>query len=166
MIAFLGLGSNIGDKLSNLQFAISKLKQLDIDLIDSSPIYETKPMYNLNQVNFYNQVIKISTNIKPDELLKCLKKIEFELGRDLNAVRNSERIIDIDILSVENLIYENNSLKIPHPLLHERTFVLKPWNDIAPEYLVSKYNLSVNQLYENLEEKDNIKLIYELEVIN
>lgn len=166
MIAFLGLGSNVGDKLHNLKFSISKMKQNKINIIDISPIYETKPMYNLNQDDFYNQVIKVKTDKNPDKLLKCLKKIEFETGRDLNAEQNSERIIDIDILSLENIIHENRNLQIPHPLLHERLFVLKPWKDIDPDFLVLKYNLSVRELYENLKEEDNLKLVHEFEVIN
>ena len=165
MIAFLGLGSNIGNKLQNLKFSILKMKQNKINIIDISPIYETKPMYNLNQDDFYNQVIKIETDRNPDELLKCVKRIEFESGRNLNAERNSERIIDIDILSLENRIHENSLLHIPHPLLHERSFVLKPWNDIAPNFLVLKYDLSVRELYDNLKEGDNLKLVHELEVI-
>ena len=66
----------------------------------------------------------------------------------INAERNSERIIDIDILSIECLIYENNSLKIPHPLLNERLFVLKPWNDIACDFLVINENKTVNEFLE------------------
>ena len=129
-----------------------------------SPIYETEPMYNLNQPHFYNMVIFTETSLNPELFLKSIKNIEFKIGRDVNAKRNSERKIDIDILSFGDMVIEKPHLNIPHPLLSERLFVLKPWNDIAPNFLISKINLTVNSLYENLIEIDNLKLVTEKEV--
>ena len=144
--------------------AIYELENIGVEILKLSPVYETEPMYNFNQDNFYNKVIFAETSLNLDLFLKSIKNIELEMGRDLNAERNSERKIDIDILSIGELFFEKPHLNIPHPLLTERLFVLKPWNDIAPNYLVPKINLTVNSLYENLIEIDNLKLVIEEEV--
>ncbi|MAJ44219.1 MAG: 2-amino-4-hydroxy-6-hydroxymethyldihydropteridine diphosphokinase [Candidatus Marinimicrobia bacterium] len=159
MIAFLGLGSNVGNRLLNLSNSILKLKNIGIKIEIESPIYKTTPMYKLNQNNFYNQVIKINTDFKPNELLEQVKQIELKMGRNLNAEKNSKRIIDIDILTFGNFIIKTNDLKIPHPLLHERQFVLQPWRDIAEEYIVVGYKKSVNQLLLSLNGKENLFLV-------
>ena len=164
MIAFLGLGSNVGERLLNLLKVVPKLEEIGIIVEKTSPIYETSPMYNLNQDNFFNQVIKVNTDFDPEQLLKNVKQIELEMGRDLNSERNSERIIDIDILAFEDLNYKSNILNIPHPLLHERQFVLQPWNDIEPDYIVPEYEKTVNQLFSKLTQKENLSIVDHLEV--
>ena len=166
MIAFLGLGSNIGNRLYNLSNVLPRLEKIGIIIEKESPIYETSPMYKLDQDNFFNQVIKINTDFNPNQLLINVKQIELEMGRDLNAERNTERIIDIDILAFENYNIKSNNLNIPHSLLHERQFVLQPWNDIEPDYIVPEYEKSVKQLFTNLSQKDKLLIVNELEVIS
>lgn len=150
--------------MSHLNSAIFELEKIGVIVLKMSPIYETEPMYNLNQPHFNNMVIFAETSLNPELFLKSIKNIEFKMGRDINAKRNSERKIDIDILSFGDMVIEKPHLNIPHPLLSERLFVLKPWNDIAPNFLISKINLTVNSLYENLIEIDNLKLVTEKEV--
>ena len=135
---FLSLGSNLGDKLENLNNAITKISLNDhIEISSCSNIYESKPMYNLNQDDFLNMVIEIETNFRPLELLRYIKNIEILLGRSLDQKHNYPRVIDIDILDYENQLFNTSELTIPHPKLFERMFVLKPWSEISPDHVVN-----------------------------
>jgi len=166
LIAYLGLGTNIGDRDSSLVKAKKELISCNIFIINSSSIYESTPMYNENQPNFYNQVLKVDIKDNPLNLLKKIKKIEVNMGRNLFAPKNSQRIIDIDILAIEHLEYEDAQLQIPHPLLHERRFVLEPWNEISPNFIIPKIELTVNTMYEKLIDTVKLKRINEFEVVN
>tara|TARA_Y100001970_G_scaffold73111_1_gene92720 strand:- start:281 stop:778 length:498 start_codon:yes stop_codon:yes gene_type:complete len=135
---FLSLGSNLGDKLENLNNAITKISLNEhIKISSCSNIYQSKPMYNLNQDDFLNMVIEIETNFRPLELMKYIKDIEILLGRSLDQKHNYPRIIDIDILDYENQLFNTPELTIPHPKLFERMFVLKPWSEISPDYVIN-----------------------------
>ena len=135
---FLSLGSNLGDKLENLNNAITKISLNEhIKISLCSNIYQSKPMYNLNQDDFLNMVIEIETNFRPIELMKYIKDIEILLGRSLDQKHNYPRIIDIDILDYENQFFNTPELTIPHPKLFERMFVLKPWSEISPDYVIN-----------------------------
>ena len=96
---FLSIGTNMGDRFKNIQRCVQKIKlNSSIEYISSSRIYETAPMYNVNQENFLNLVIKIKTSLEPFELLKKIKQIESDMGRELTELRNQPRLIDVDIL--------------------------------------------------------------------
>jgi len=134
MICYLGLGSNIGDRKSYLDGAISALKkETDITLARISSFYDTAPVGNVNQGRFLNAVIEIETRLKPEKLLDIIMDIENELGR-VRTERWGPRTIDIDILTFGDLVYETERLSIPHPLMHERMFVLKPLAELAPAF--------------------------------
>ena len=144
---FIGIGSNIGDRFENLRKGIKKIsKHKTIELINVSSIYESDPMYYENQDKFLNIVIEVSTNENPFSLLKIFKKVEIDLGRDSSQKHNEPRIIDIDILDFFNFTVDDASLKLPHPKIKERLFVLKPWNDISPEYIITNSNKTINEL--------------------
>ena len=149
MTGFISLGSNLGNRSANLIDTLSLIREKGVKIEKVSGVYETSPMYKLNQNRFYNQVAKVNSNYEPDELLNCFKKIECDMGRDLNSKRYSERIIDIDILTYGEIILESKNLHIPHLLLHERLFVLVPWNEIASNYIVPKYEKTVKKLTDN-----------------
>jgi len=135
---FLSLGSNLGDKLENLNNAITKISLNEhIKISLCSNIYQSKPMYNLNQDDFLNMVIEIKTNFRPIELMKYIKDIEILLGRSSDQKHNYPRVIDIDILDYENQFFNTPELTIPHPKLFERMFVLKPWSEISPDYVIN-----------------------------
>ena len=110
-----------------------------------SSIYESKPLGNLNQGNYFNCVLKIETNFSPADLFKFLKKIERESGRKV-IVKWAEREIDLDILFYNDLIYRDENITIPHIGIAERDFVLTPLCDIDPEYVHPVFNVSVNEL--------------------
>jgi len=135
MIYHIGLGSNIGNLKQNLKNAISNITSTcDITLLSQSNLYTTKAWGYTDQPDFLNAVIKIETNYQPLDLLHVLQNIETQMGR----VRNSKwgpRIIDIDILFCDDLIFQTSELTIPHPYAHERDFVLKPMCDIDPDYI-------------------------------
>ncbi len=157
---FLSIGSNVGDRLKNIQKTILLINnQLDIEISDKSNIYETKPMYNLQQEYFLNMVILIKTNIIPSKLLLITQKIEKIIGRIcLDNIANQPRIIDIDILSYSNKNICTNTLVIPHPKIKERAFVLKPWTDIDPDYKLSNMEKTISQLLSNISlNSDTIK---------
>ncbi len=129
-IVYLGLGSNLGDRLANLQAAVQALEP-QIHLIQASPVYETPPWGYLDQPYFLNQSLKMETDLSPADLLAFIKHLERELGRE-PTFRNGPRRIDIDILFYDDLILHEDQLQIPHPRLEKRAFVLVPLAAIAP----------------------------------
>ncbi|KAJ3027755.1 UNVERIFIED_CONTAM: trifunctional dihydropteroate synthetase [Siphonaria sp. JEL0065] len=131
-IAYLGLGSNLGDRAKNIAFGIDSFCKDSTKLLDTSFLYETKPMYVTDQPNFLNAACKVSTTLSPTELLKKIKEIEAAAGRDFTVIRNGPRPLDMDILFYDTLELKSEVLEIPHKLLHEREFVLRPLCDIAP----------------------------------
>ena len=132
---FLGLGSNIGDRLKFISNAVSEIKNNgNIRLIKSSSVYKTEPWGEKHQNTFLNIAIEISTSYTPDELLLFIKDTEIKLGRTGRS-RWAEREIDIDILFYDNLVMKKSGLEIPHPEIQNRNFVLIPLNDIAPDFV-------------------------------
>lgn len=128
--SFLGIGSNIGDKSKNIKLAIKKIKLLkDTQVLKISKVIQSKPLGGPPQRDFLNGAIKIKTKLSPLKLLKALKEIEKELGRR-KTVRNGPRTIDLDILLYGNKIIDRKNLKIPHPRMLEREFVIKPLLEI------------------------------------
>jgi 2-amino-4-hydroxy-6-hydroxymethyldihydropteridine diphosphokinase len=129
-ITYLALGTNLGDRMANLKAAILAL-QPDVQCLAQSPVYETPPWGILDQPAFLNQAIKAETDLEPALLLKHLKIIEKNMGR-APTIRNGPRLIDIDILFYDNLVFTSPELEVPHPRLAGRGFVLAPLADLAP----------------------------------
>ncbi|MBI3169130.1 MAG: 2-amino-4-hydroxy-6-hydroxymethyldihydropteridine diphosphokinase [Chloroflexi bacterium] len=127
---YLALGSNLGNRLSNLKNAISNLPP-QMDLKKKSPVYETPPWGYVDQPSFLNQVVMVETYMESENLLTHLKRLETALGRE-PGFQNGPRVIDIDILFYDDAVIDSPPLVIPHPRLHHRGFVLVPLNDIAP----------------------------------
>ncbi|MDP2209315.1 MAG: 2-amino-4-hydroxy-6-hydroxymethyldihydropteridine diphosphokinase [Bacteroidota bacterium] len=127
---YLGLGSNIGDRLNFLSKALKELNKITFVKLVSS-IYETEPWGVINQERFYNTVIEIETEFYPLDLFNKIQKIETKLGRK-KLSHMDPRTIDIDILFYHGWSFENNTLTIPHPELERRRFVLEPISEIAP----------------------------------
>jgi len=130
--AYLALGTNLGNRLANLGRAIGLLGEFT--RIESvSPIYETDPVGFAEQPLFLNQVVIVSTDLSPRELLRLAKDIEARMGREILPFRNGPRTIDVDILFFDDEELSEEDLTIPHPRLFERPFVLVPLSDLAPE---------------------------------
>jgi len=131
--AYIGIGSNLGDRSANIDKAVFRLKTTDgIVVTKISTIYETDPVGGPPQGKFLNGVIEIKTELLPSDLLDCLKDIESDLGR-VQSERNAPRPIDLDILLYGDYQTESANIEIPHPRMREREFVLRGLREIAPE---------------------------------
>lgn len=133
-LVYLGMGTNLGEKERNLNDAIISLSQEVGFVIRSSTFYTSKPWGFESDNDFLNAVVLINTNLTPFDVLSKTQEIEKSLGRTAKTISGySDRLIDIDILLYDNLIIDQPTLKIPHPLIAERDFVLVPFVEIAPD---------------------------------
>ena len=141
---YLGLGTNLGDRQGNLQQAVDGLAtELSIGTI--SPVYATAPWGVVEQPDFLNLCLLAETRMPPRELLHFLKQLEQRIGRR-RAKRWGPRLIDIDILFYDALVYEDDILTIPHPYLAERSFVVGPLADIAPKHRHPQTGVTVAEM--------------------
>jgi 2-amino-4-hydroxy-6-hydroxymethyldihydropteridine diphosphokinase len=131
-IAFLSLGSNLGDREALLNEALNRLETEGVHVVRRSSIHETEPQDYLDQPRFLNMAIEVETDLTPRELLAAIQKIETEMGRQ-RTIPKGPRTIDIDILFYANQTISPPGLEIPHPRLTERLFVLDPLSEIAPD---------------------------------
>jgi 2-amino-4-hydroxy-6-hydroxymethyldihydropteridine diphosphokinase len=142
---YLGLGSNMGEKQDNLVRALDYISQR-LRIEKKSSMYDTAPVGNINQPRYLNMVCKVSTTLAPAMLLATLKGIESKMGRLPVHPANTPRIIDIDILLYGDEIVDTPDLKIPHPRLAERAFVLVPLGEIAPDLVHPVLKQSIKDL--------------------
>ena len=157
---FLGLGSNMGDRYQNLKQGIHQLNDHPhIWVTDQSYIYQSPAMYQTDQDDFYNMVVEIDTNLIPVDLLTEIKKIEIKSGRIPEIKKNMPRILDIDILAIGDLQIQSVSLEITHPGISERKFVLKPWSDITPQFILPNSLKSVSDLLVNTDDSSDINMV-------
>ena len=143
-LVYLALGSNVGNRAANLKAAITALPP-QMEVKAKSKVYETPPWGYASQEKFLNQVIKVQTYLEPEPLLKHLKRLEMALGREV-TFQNGPRVIDMDILFYDDLVFESATVVIPHPRMHERGFVLMPLMDIAPDLVHPVKQQSIRQL--------------------
>ena len=157
---FLSLGSNKGDRLANIQQAVSMLGMTeDINIVKTSSFYETEPWGNPELKWFLNATLALDTNLKTLDLLKFCQSIEMKLGRDKIHEKWQDRTIDIDILMYDSMIInESNILNIPHPYMHERAFVLVPMLELKSDLIHPVLNKTMNDLYEELENPEDVFL--------
>jgi 2-amino-4-hydroxy-6-hydroxymethyldihydropteridine diphosphokinase len=144
---YLGLGTNQGDRLANLLAAREALAP-SVRLLQASRVYETEPWGFLDQPAFLNQALKAETGLLPFDLLAFLKNLESQLGRQPNF-RYGPRLIDIDILFYDDLVLSLPGLEIPHPRLAERSFVLVPLVDLAPNLHYPGNGHTIQELLEH-----------------
>lgn len=145
---YLALGSNVGDKLANINQAIMLLSQ-KIKITKLSKVYETKPMIYMDQDNFLNAALEGTTGLEPKALLAFVGQTELDVGRE-QRFRNGPREIDIDILFYDKLVFEDAQLELPHPSLHHREFVLRPMLDLNSRLVHPVYKKTMRQLYKAL----------------
>lgn len=145
--AYVAFGSNIGEKENYIKRALEKIEERKIKIIKVSPIYETEPYGVLDQDSFLNGVVKIETNLTPENLIKELLLIEKQLDR-VRERRWGPRTIDLDIIFYDDLIINKNNLIIPHKDMENREFVLKPLCDIDKNFIHPVLKKSVKQLYD------------------
>lgn len=153
MIAFIALGSNMGDRNKYLEDAITLINKRVGNVLKRSSILETEPYGYTDQDNFLNMAIKVDTELSPRDLLKELLQIEAELER-VRLITWGPRTIDLDIIYYDNEIIDEDDLKIPHIDLYNRDFVLKPIVEIDENFIDPRKNKKVRELLEELENKE------------
>ena len=130
--AYVGLGSNLGDRAGNLLLAIRGMMEASLCVTRVSSIYETDPVGEIEQPTFLNMVAEIGNHLpSPEQVMARLLRIEFALGR-IRDVKDGQRTIDLDLLFYGDVKSDTEFLRLPHPRLHERRFVLEPLAEIAP----------------------------------
>jgi 2-amino-4-hydroxy-6-hydroxymethyldihydropteridine diphosphokinase len=152
---YLGLGSNLGDRMGNMTSAVERLSQ-KITIKKPSSIYETEPVYYKEQPLYLNAVLSAVTELDPFELLRFVKSIESDLGRQ-PSFRNAPRTIDIDILFYGDQVVETQEITIPHPRIAERAFVLVPLAEIAPRLVHPLLQKRVSELLAVVEGVDGVR---------
>jgi 2-amino-4-hydroxy-6-hydroxymethyldihydropteridine diphosphokinase len=155
---FLGIGGNMGNR-KKLLHTTRGLIEVEIGAISkSSSVFKTKAWGLENQADFYNQVLYVRTKLSAVDCLKKCLSIEKKMGRE-RTTKWSSRTIDIDILFFNNEIIKKKDLKIPHPHLHERNFVLVPMNEIAPHYIHPFFKQKIFTLLKNSSDKLSVKKV-------
>ena len=150
--SLLSLGSNLDNRKMNIENCIKLLKDSrNINVVSVSSMYETSPMYNLNQESFINCVIEIETSLNPLQLIEQTQSIEKKIGKERVLERNQPRKIDIDILTYNDEIVDRENLKIPHPEIGERKFVLIPLFEIKGNVSIPGYSEKIEDLIKNLD---------------
>ncbi|WP_263785423.1 2-amino-4-hydroxy-6-hydroxymethyldihydropteridine diphosphokinase [Salinibacter grassmerensis] len=151
---YLGLGSNKGDRLEHLHRAVERLQQRDaIDVVSVSPVYETEAHTTSpdeTQPSFLNAVTRLAVEVDPDALLRVAHEVERAEGRIRAAEQRwGPRPLDVDLLAVGSLTRNTEALTLPHPRLAERRFVLRPWADLAPNFVVPPpFDQSIRSLFD------------------
>jgi 2-amino-4-hydroxy-6-hydroxymethyldihydropteridine diphosphokinase len=156
-IAYIGIGSNLGDKLHHCEKAISEILKIDRHkLLAKSSLFKTQPIGYTSQNWFVNGVIKIETDLEAPELLRTLKTIESQLDRT-ETFRWGPRTIDLDILFFDDIEIHTEELQIPHPLIQDRQFVLIPLAEIDRNFIHPVLKKTVQELLNNFKEDQGVE---------
>lgn len=149
---YLGLGTNVGDKESNLRLAVQQIEKRIGGIHSLSSFYQTAPWGFISEHTFLNAVAHIDTTFSPEKVLQITQDIERNMGRKIKSSARiyTDRIIDIDILFYGEEIISLPYLQIPHPLLHKRMFVLEPLCEIAPNLIHPTLKKSVSEIKNTL----------------
>lgn len=152
------LGSNLGDRLNQIEKAVAEISRYIGHLRTTSSLYETEPWGTAKQPDFLNQVVVVESNLSPEAVLKKSLEIEAKQGR-LRQEKWGSRIIDIDILFYDALEINTPSLTIPHPFVHKRKFALIPLMEILPQWIHPVYGKTISQLYADLDDDLQVRRV-------
>ncbi len=155
---FLSLGSNLGDREKNLTLALSLLEKEGVEILKMSSLYETQPVDFPAQPWFYNQLVEVRTKANPEAFLDLIKKIEQKMGRE-HQQKKGPRIIDIDIILAEGSVICKKELKIPHPRMEKRNFILLPFVEISPDTVHPVLNENMKTLWKKSDDRSIVKQI-------
>jgi 2-amino-4-hydroxy-6-hydroxymethyldihydropteridine diphosphokinase len=154
--AYIGLGSNLGDRMATLRTAVQRLETLG-RITGVSSLYETEPVGYLEQPAFLNAVVALDTELAPVDLLRALLDLERDLGRR-RSFPNAPRTLDLDLLLVDDMILDSTELTLPHPRLHERSFVLIPLAELAPEVVHPEFGQTVREILRALPDRSGVEV--------
>ncbi|MBN2355134.1 2-amino-4-hydroxy-6-hydroxymethyldihydropteridine diphosphokinase [candidate division KSB1 bacterium] len=157
-LAYIGLGSNLGARMQYLDRAVQSLQKLrGIENLRCSSVYETEPVGHTRQPEFLNAVVEVRTQFEPMQLLQALQTIESSLGRE-RAEHWGPRTIDLDILAVQGVVrHDGKGLQLPHPQIANRRFVLVPWAELEPDFIVPGLDQKVGQLLEKCRDPSDVR---------
>ena len=155
---FLALGANIGDREANIASAITALGLNEhITDLKVASLYETEPLGNADQPEFLNTVVQLKTSLTPFDLLDETQKVEQLLGRPKDHKKNMPRVIDIDIICYGSVFIDTDRLQLPHPMMAIRKFVLVPFNELAPDFIVPLVNKTIADLLKHCPDTSPIR---------
>ena len=154
VVAYIGLGSNLGDRAANLLLAVRGLLEAHLSVQRLSAVYETEPVGVAAAHEAYlNMVAEVTvTNVTPEQMLARMLRVEYLLGRRRDSTEKAPRTVDLDLLLFGNLQYQNQFLTVPHPQFHRRNFVLVPLSEIAPTLIHPVLKKSVRELLKSSED--------------
>ena len=152
-VAYIALGSNLGDKAANLGQAVKLLQAKGLQIRAVSSFFQTEPYGVTDQPEFINAAACVETSLPPEALLKLLLETELEMGR-VRLRHWGERNIDLDLLLYDDLIYHSDKLTLPHPDMQNRLFVLQPLAEVAAEKIHPVYKKSIQNLLKSLTDGD------------
>jgi len=156
VIAYLSLGSNVGDRMDNLRRAMQLFCGEGIALRHTSSVYETEPVENTDQGWFLNFAAEVATTLEPVALLRKLQGIEKQLGRQ-RTVPKGPRTLDIDILLYGDVILQSEELTLPHPRMLQRRFVLEPLREVAPRLPIPGSGITVKEAFAQLRDPAQVR---------
>jgi 2-amino-4-hydroxy-6-hydroxymethyldihydropteridine diphosphokinase len=155
--AYVALGSNLGDRAGNLLLAVRGMMHAAMSVTCLSSVYETQPVSEVEQPPFLNMVAELGNPLPaPEQVMARLLRIEYALGR-IRDVKDGPRTIDLDLLLYGDLKRDTEFLRLPHPRLHERRFVLEPLAEIAPHLMLPTFKITATELLESLEDKSVVR---------
>ena len=156
--AFIGLGSNLGDRCAHILLSIKEIKEIPgVKFKQVSGLYNTEPVGHVHQENFLNAVVEVTISISPEKLLDELQNIEKRIGRT-REIKWGPRIIDLDILYIDSVKSTSRNLILPHKELAFRLFVLEPLHEIASEVIINGAEKTVKQLLNETPDKSKVDL--------
>ncbi len=159
IFCYIGVGSNLGDALQNCKDAVESLSRVnEIQLTRMSSVYKSEPVGIENQNWFVNAVVEVRTTLAAHDLLDVLQNIENTMGRR-RGIKGGPRIIDLDLLFYGQNVIEENGLKVPHPEIQRRRFVLEPLNEIASYFIHPAFGVSVRGLKDRLNDQKVVEVL-------
>jgi 2-amino-4-hydroxy-6-hydroxymethyldihydropteridine diphosphokinase len=158
MDCYIALGTNLGNLGANLHLGLEGLRDLSLSPITQSSVWETEPVASADRRWFWNMVAKLSCRLEPHELLDQLLEVEVRAGRTRGAA-NAPRTLDLDLLLMGQLCVEDSRLRIPHPRMWQRRFVLEPLAEIAPELCDPETGLTVDQHLRSLADPARVRCL-------
>lgn len=156
--AYIGIGSNLGDRIRHCQAAIKAISEIaGVTALRVSSLYETAPVLPASGGWFLNGVVSVQTTLAPGALLLELQRIERDMGRTAERIQGVDRSVDLDLLLVGSRVVDTPDLILPHPRLHQRRFVLAPLCELDPDFRHPVLGITMRQLLEHLDDPSVVR---------